>query len=58
MNILRDEELDGVSQEQVDILDEVEEVVPRSVLWSRLVIREVALDYTRRREFFIVLAIL
>lgn len=44
MNILRDEELDGVGQEEVHILDEVEEVVPRSVLWSRLVIREVALD--------------
>lgn len=58
MNILRDEELDGVGQEEVHILDEVEEVVPRSVLWSRLVIREVALDYTRGRELFIVLAIL
>lgn len=44
VNILRNEELDGVSEEQVDILDEVKQVVPCAVLRGRRIVRQVTLD--------------
>lgn len=42
-HILGHEEFDGMSNEEVDVFDKVEEVIPRSVLRGRGVICEVAL---------------